>query len=137
MDGHWVRMVDATQADYLLCKFDCGDSFVGTFKIEPKTESCGVTINTELLDGISQKTRDKIHMNQFQVLVNNATTGHKLQGRSLDSIFVSDWCHVKNWAYVVISRVKTLKGLFLREPLDPIADYSLDNQLLRMIQEFS
>ena len=59
MDGCWVRMVDATQVDFLLCKFECHDSFVGTFKIEPKTESCGVTVNTELLDGILQKPESR------------------------------------------------------------------------------
>jgi hypothetical protein len=38
---------------------------------------------------------------------NNATTGHKLQGSSVDSIFVHAWIY--EWAYVVLSRVRLTK----------------------------
>jgi hypothetical protein len=50
-------------------------------------------------------------------VVSNATTGHKLQGSSVDSIFVHAWIY-ENWTYVVLSRVRTHKGLYLRHPLD-------------------
>jgi len=113
MDGHWVRMVDASQVDYLLCQHDCGDSFCRTFKVEPRRELCAVRLNTDFLDGIKQKTTVKMHMDQLQLLVNNATTGHKLQGRSVDTIFISNQSKCVNWPCVVLSRVKTLEGLFL------------------------
>jgi hypothetical protein len=38
---------------------------------------------------------------QLPVVSNNATTGHKLQGSSVHSIFVHAWIYEKNWAYVV------------------------------------
>ena len=49
----------------------------------------------------------------FPVVLNHATTGHKLQEKSLDAMVICEWSGVKNWAYVVLSRVQTLKGLFL------------------------
>ena len=57
---------------------------------------------------------------QFGVFINNATTGHKLQGMSKDILVVTDyWYKTINWVYVVLSRVRTLKGLFFKKPLDP------------------
>jgi hypothetical protein len=54
----------------------------------------------------------------------NATTGHKLQGMSKDVMIVTSWpkgglsALFKNWEYVVLSRVRTLEGLYLFEPID-------------------
>jgi hypothetical protein len=55
---------------------------------------------------------------QLPIQCNNATTGHKLQGATIRTLFVHSWSNVQNWTYVVLSRVKTLKGLFLRRKLD-------------------
>ena len=49
----------------------------------------------------------------------DATTGHKLQGMSKDVIVVTSWptgglaAMFKNWECVVLSRVRTLSGLYL------------------------
>ena len=63
-------------------------------------------------------------MHQIPANSNDATTGHKLQGMSKDVIIVSSWptgglsLMFKNWEYVVLSRVRTLSGLYLIEPID-------------------
>ena len=49
---------------------------------------------------------------------NLATTGHKLQGQTKDTIVVSDLFYGSNWMYVILSRVKTRNGLFLRNPIN-------------------
>ena len=67
--------------------------------------------------------------------MNHATTGHKLQGKTKESLFVSSWSYARNWPYVAISRVRTHDGLFLREPLNPNADYSYDSRLTRMMEK--
>ena len=56
-------------------------------------------------------------MFQLPVNMNDATTGHKLQGMSKDKLIVVSWSFISNWIYVVISRVRTLKGLFLLKPI--------------------
>jgi hypothetical protein len=50
--------------------------------------------------------------------MDHATTGHKLQGKTLKSLVIAEWsARVKNWASVVLSCVKTLSGLFLMSPI--------------------
>ena len=82
--------------------------------------------------------REKVHMKftQFPILLNNATTGHKLQGSSLDELFVHEWKYsVKNWIYVVLSRVRTLQGLYFRTPLSRVlSNYSMPPKLSEFIQ---
>ena len=56
-----------------------------------------------------------------QILVNSniAMTGHKLQGMSKDVLIVNSWNYgFANWVYVVLSRVRTLSGLYLCQPFD-------------------
>jgi hypothetical protein len=60
-----------------------------------------------------------MEINQLPVVSNTATTGHKLQGSGVDSLFVSEWKNEASWIYVILSRVKTRNGLFLREELKP------------------
>ena len=56
---------------------------------------------------------------------NNATTCHKLQGCTIEDLYIPSWSSQTNWPYVAISRVTTLEGLFLGRPLDPSKDYTI------------
>jgi hypothetical protein len=77
-----------------------------------------------------------MQLTQFPVVVNYATTGHKLQGQSLDELMIAQWSKVKNWAYVVLSRVRTLAGLFLEHPIPDDIDFSPHPQYLDMMERF-
>ena len=56
---------------------------------------------------------------QLCVNANIATQGHKLQGISLNCMEVMLWGYeVPNWIYVVLSRFRTLQGLFMCEELN-------------------
>ena len=71
-------------------------------------------------------------MTQFVVNSNIATTGHKLQGTTKDSLTVNSWNYTfTNWIYVVLSRVRTLVGLFLCEKLDENRSFFVDEDLLK------
>ena len=48
---------------------------------------------------------------------NFATTGNKLQGKTMAKLVIAEWRDTENWAYVVLSRVKTLAGIFLLNAL--------------------
>lgn len=39
---------------------------------------------------------------QFPIISNTCTTGHKLQGCTVDSILTNDWYYGANWVYVGI-----------------------------------
>ena len=56
-------------------------------------------------------------ISQLPVNLNDATTGHKLQGMSKDQLIMVSWSFMQNWTYVVLSCVRTLGGLYLLRPL--------------------
>ena len=130
IDGLWVRMIDASSVDYLLCQFADTEQ---TFKVYAQTNLCRIDMPIELTPGEKKRHTISINMNRFPVLPNNCTTGHKLQGQTKESLFISAWFYGKNWPYVVLSRVKQLSGLFLRTGIDPNHDFSLDARLVRML----
>ncbi len=69
--------------------------------------------------------------------INNATTGHKLQGISKDVIIVASWptkSMFKNWEYGVLSRVRTLAGLYLIKPIDINKSFKPSDELKRYIK---
>ncbi len=78
------------------------------FKLDPETLSTKVSVK-EYDTSITTKYQCK--MKQIPANINDATTGHKLQGMSKDVIIVASWptkSMCKNWEYVVLSRVQTL-----------------------------
>ncbi len=72
--------------------------------------------------------------------INDATTGHKLQGMSKDEIVVPSLLTgglatmIKNWEYVVLSCVRTLSGLFLVEPIDMDKSFKPSSELKKYIE---
>lgn len=74
------------------------------------------------------------------VNIATACTGHKLQGRSKDTLIVTSWPNFKNnvvfqnWEYVVLSRVRTLNGLFLLRPLDMDKSYAPTQELIKYMK---
>ena len=74
---------------------------------------------------------------QFPIISNSCTTGHKLQGRIMDSILANDWYYGANWVYVVLSRVKTMKGLFIQKPLSKdLKKYEKPAAMKEMLKKF-
>ena len=75
---------------------------------------------------------------QFPVISNTCTTGHKLQGCTVDSILANGWYYGANWAYVVLSRVRTMKGLSLTKRLTrDLQKYPKPETMKRMLKRFS
>jgi hypothetical protein len=96
--------------------------------------ACKINLPIELIPGEKMRKTIRATINRFPVLINYATTGHKLQGQTKSSLYISEWHYGVNWPYVILSsRVKTLKGLFMRTPLRASFDLSLDPRLTRMM----
>jgi hypothetical protein len=84
-------------------------------------------------DNVSEKTKiSGVVMTQLPIIMNDATTGHKLQGMSKDNLIIVAWTFIPNWVYVVLSRVRTLKGLYLLEklPNDCLDKFKVPRELL-------
>jgi hypothetical protein len=75
---------------------------------------------------------------QVPVNSNIATTGHKLQGMSKDVLIVNYWNYrCANWVYVVLSRVRTLAGLYLMKPLNLERSFNVPQSLIRFEQRLN
>ena len=73
---------------------------------------------------------------QFPLISNTATTGHKLQGCTVDNIYINDWWYKQNWAYVVLSRVTTSNGLFLKEKMSKdLKKYTKPREMRTMLDD--
>ena len=134
-DGIHINTVSVDDVEYMVCEHwegtvDKNNNYIPprSFKLKPEVTQVDIKMK---LHGIKKKfVIKKVHIKQFGVLVNIATTGHKLQGMSKDNIIVVNWFYsVKNWVYVVLSRVRTLNGLYLFKPLDPKKYFKEDNKL--------
>ena len=81
------------------------------FKLAPQSRTCWVNVSPN--DQVSTTRRMKCRVTQLPVISSDAITGHKLQGLTKDNLVVYSWNKSTNWIYVVLSRVRTLSGLFL------------------------
>jgi hypothetical protein len=108
------------------------------FKIEPEQHEVTIAVKPTRLCDIKETFR--CHMTMFPVNINTSSTGHKLQGRSKDIIIVTSWPKLKNnicfrnWEYVVLSRVRTRKGLFLFHPIDMEQSFKPTDELVHFMK---
>ena len=101
LHGYWVYATDAEDVEYI--ELEWYDSlFIGRFKAKPCSQCW--TVKYPITEcGRKMRVRTKIQLHQFPVVLNLATTGHKLQGKSMDELVIAQWSKMKNWAYVVLS----------------------------------
>ena len=135
-----ILSVFAPEVDYVELKH-CNERMQPQlFRIKPSKHTFKVMVpKPKALQQHSSKHREKIAMKATQIpmLVNNATTGHKLQGTGVEQLFIHTWNNTRNWVYTTLSRVRTLKGLFLRQPLGTnLSKYDMPQALRQMIQNF-
>ena len=124
-EGCLVNTIFANQVEYIMCMHEGKNAKY--FIVKPETRQCKIKLrlwnNTVL---------DKIKITYLPINLSISTTGHKLQGKTLNNLVVNSWGYrCTHWVYVVLSRVKTLKSLILNVKLDENSDYSAKVELLR------
>ena len=130
--GTKVRAFFASQVSSLKLKHEAEDIVPQTFDAKPEKFSFTASITIE-----GERKCCKMNGHQFPIVSNTATTGHKLQGCTALSLLVNDWYYGQNWAYVVLSRVRTMKGLHLKQPLsEDLTKYAMSDDMKRMLKEF-
>ncbi len=101
--GAKVPAVFASQAQYVTLKHQNDKIIPQVFKLEPRNFDFKANIASTLSTASTDETfRVAMKGRQVPFVSKSATTGHKLQGVTLESIFVNDWRYDKNWAYVVV-----------------------------------
>lgn len=133
--GYWVNSVSVRDVEYLQLEWQNSARFKGLFRVCPKKGIYVIRFPIKE-QGKKYKLKMNIGLEQFPVSINFATTGHKLQGKSLLSLAIAEWSKLKNWAYVVISRVCTLLGLFLLKPIPDDIDFTPAKQYIDMMERF-
>jgi hypothetical protein len=111
------------------------------FTVEPKKFKVKARLprSRDLMDSKKRDDRYTIsmHMLQIPVISNTATTCHKLQGVGVKNLFVSEWCKEASWIYVILSRVTTKNGLYLRKQLDVNLDlFKIPDALTEKLNRF-
>ena len=130
--GTIVQGVYASQVRSILVKHVVEDITPQTFEV--KATGHNFDCDLDMADG---KTSVRMKGEQFPLISNSCTTGHKLQGCTVASILVNDWFYGSNWAYVVLSRVKTMAGLYLRQPLSTdLSKYKMSDDMKSMLKRF-
>jgi hypothetical protein len=90
----------------------------------------------------SKKVEFCCKMKQILANSNDATTGHKSRGMSKDVVIMS-WPNgglaalFKNLEYVILSRVCTISGLYLVEPIDMEKLFKPSSELKKYIENAS
>ena len=107
------------------------------FNIEPSDHEVTVTVRPSRSSTLED--RYDLKMRLLPVNISTASTGHKLQGRSKDTLIITSWPNFKNnyifnnWEYVVLSRVRTLSGLYLFQPIDLDKSFAPSEELNQFI----
>ena len=131
-NGAVVRAYKASEVRCIELEHELEDIEPRKFQMESKNFSFNwYTVLDEA------KTKLKMKGEQFPVISNSATTGHKLQGYTASSLLVNSWSYKENWAYVVLSRVRTMAGLYLLKPLsDLLEKFEMPKAMKDMIKGF-
>ncbi|KAL7538339.1 hypothetical protein ACHAWF_006055, partial [Thalassiosira exigua] len=104
------------------------------FRLKP--QSFSTTTNFPIGDGLKVRLGNgSVRITQIPVNSNIATTEHKLQGMSKDTLIVISWNYDStNWGariYVVLKRIRALSGLYLCEKLDIQHPFKVPKTLLK------
>ena len=120
-----VNTIYANEVEHIVCMHE-GDNGK-YFLIKPATYQCQIKLRR-----FHNTILNKVRVTHIPINSNISTTGHKLQGRSLDHLIVNSWAYkCPHWVYVVLSRVITLKSLILNEKLDVHRNFEARKDLVR------
>ena len=133
MHGCWVNAVDIDDVDHLLLRWCKLDRFQGTCKQHPGKGTFKVQ-HPFTMFGKKQRIGEPIQMTQFLIVINHATTVHKLQGKTLDALVVAQISKQQNWLHVALSRVRRLQDLHLMEPIPDDIDTTPVPEYLDMME---
>ena len=117
-NGYKVYTVEACDVKHIVCYYTRKHTAEQTKTFIVPVKTFEVTVKFPLSQGRKFLRLAKSRITQFPVNNDLATTGHKLQGMTKQKLIVSQLNYsTPNWVYVVLSRVTSLNGLFLLQPI--------------------
>ena len=112
-----VKAVYASQIVSIVLKHNNSKILPSTFKLEPIEFRITARILKPQLLWMKQDDRKIVKMKatQLPVISNQATTGHKLQGASINQLFVNNWNYTTNWPRSSFSTTIKRRTLFMQQ----------------------
>jgi Helitron helicase-like domain at N-terminus/PIF1-like helicase len=134
-----VAAVFASQVEYIELKHSNSRVEQQIFHLTPKSHTFKLNLPTSQQYILRNPTFiADLKATQLPILQNSATTGHKLQGSGVETLYVHKWSNVTNWNYVMLSRVKKMDGLYARHPLpEDMATYKLKPSYQKLISKLA
>ena len=132
-----AKAVYASQVISIVLKHNNPKILPNTFQLEPIEFRITARILKPKLLQMKEDDCEMVKMKatQLPVISNQATTGHKLQGASINQLFVNNSNYTTNWPYIVLSRLGSNEGLYLRNKLSTdLTKYAVPWELQKMIQ---
>ena len=127
-EGYMVNIISVNHIKHIVCSID--DSIETNqryFIVKPESTLCTVRLHEW-----NNMTLEKIKITYLPLNSSISTTGHKLQGQTLNHLVINSWGYkCPHWIYVVLSRVTKLTGLILNQKLDEEQTYEVNYELIR------
>ena len=123
-----VNTISVEDVDHMVCVIEC-DIWQQPkyFTVKPTNGLCHIT-----LKHLNNIAREPIRITYLLINSSISKTGHKLQCSTLNNLVDISWTfNVQHWAYVVLSKVRTLNSLILNAILDKNRYYSANSELVR------
>ena len=138
VNGFCVNAVHAEDVDSVRLKWSEGNTFKGEFSISPRLFACKMNFKTRQENRNATATL-RLDVKQLPLTLNHATTGHKLQGKTLESLLVAEFAprRVTDWLCNVLSRVQSIDNLCLLEEIPQDAVDNVDERLTKMLQQLN
>ena len=133
-----VKAVYASHVVSIVLKHNNPKIIPNTFQLEPIEFCITARILIPKLVQMKEDNHEMVKMKatQLPVISNQATTRHKLQGASINQLFVNNWNYTTNWPYVVLSQLRSSKGLYLCNKISTdLTKYAMPWELQKMIQQ--
>ena len=91
--GRWVYAVDIDNVDHVSCSFDESyhPKFQGSLKLRPRGRRFIVEYPVEEEIGSKKRVKVNLEISHFPILINFATTGHKLQAKTMANLVIAQW----------------------------------------------
>ena len=102
-----VKAIYASQVVSIVWKHNNPNIIPNTFQLEPIEFHITTRILEPKLLQMKEDEHEMVKMKATQLLVisNQATSGHKLQGASINQLFASNWNYTTNWPYLGLSQL--------------------------------
>ena len=127
-EGYMVNTISVNHIKHIVCTIDDNiETDQRYFIVKPESTLCTVQLHEW-----NNMTLEKIKITYLPLNSSISTTGHKLQGQTLNHLVINSWGYkCPHWIYVVLSRVTKLTGLILNQKLDENRSYEANDELIR------